>query len=114
MEMAQFGDTEMESTEIKSVSRRLCGSPSPLSPKGGSSSVSSNSSSEGTGELAQEFAKLANIVDDRKALSVGKLKRAICPGPKFCVCSLDFGLMGGAIGNHNPEAFSPELSLNGI
>ena len=92
MEMAQFGDTEMESTEIKSVSRRLCGSPSPLSPKGGSTSVSSNSSSEGTGELAQEFAKLANIVDDRKALSVGKLKRAICPGPKFCVCSLDFGL----------------------
>ena len=78
MEMAQFGDTEMESTEIKSVSRRLCGSPSPLSPKGGSSSVSSNSSSEGTGELAQEFAKLANIVDDRKALSVGKSKKAVC------------------------------------
>ena len=78
MEMAQFGDTEMESTEIKSVSRRLCGSPSPLSPKGGSTSVSSNSSSEGTGELAQEFAKLANIVDDRKALSVGKLKKAVC------------------------------------
>ena len=77
MEMAQFGDTEMESTEIKSVSRRLCGSPSPLSPKGGSSSVSS-SSSEGTGELAQEFAKLANIVDDRKALSVGKSKKAVC------------------------------------
>ena len=75
MEMAQFGDTEMESTEIKSVSRRLCGSPSPLSPKGGSSSVSSNSSNEGTGELAQEFAKLANIVDDRKALSVGKSKK---------------------------------------
>ena len=77
MEMAQFGDTEMESTEIKSVSRRLCGSPSPLSPKGGSSSVSSNSSSEGTGELAQEFAKLANIVDDRKALSVGKSKKQL-------------------------------------
>ena len=77
MEMAQFGDTEMESTEIKSVSRRLCGSPTqPLSPKGGGGSSntmsSSNSGSSSEGELAQEFAKLANIVDDRKALSVGE------------------------------------------
>ena len=56
MELAQFGDTEMESTEIKSTWKRLSGE----------DTNSPNS------KLGQEFAKLANIVDDRKALSVGE------------------------------------------
>ena len=56
MELAQFGDTEMESTEIKSTWKRLSGE----------DTNSSNS------KLGQEFAKLANIIDDRKSLSVGE------------------------------------------
>ena len=51
MEMAQFGDTELEAAQIKHAWQQL---------------------SENAGKkLELEFARLANMVDDRKALSVG-------------------------------------------
>ena len=55
MEMAQFGDTEVDSSDVKATWKSL------------SAEDGSNS------KLNTEFSKLANIVDDRKALSVGKL-----------------------------------------
>jgi len=57
MEMAQFGDTEIDSSDIKSTSATLIAEDDRLN--------GANS------KLSQEFAKLANIVDDRKALLVG-------------------------------------------
>ena len=56
MEMAQFGDTEIESAEIKKTWMAL----------------THEEKNKKCPKLEQEFAKLANIVDDRKALSVGK------------------------------------------
>ena len=56
MEMAQFGDTEIESSEIKKTWMAL----------------THEEKNKKCPKLEQEFAKLANIVDDRKALSVGK------------------------------------------
>ena len=53
MEMAQFGDTEVNAAEIKSVWQQL---------------TDPNSAGK---KLELEFARLANMVDDRKALSVG-------------------------------------------
>ena len=53
MEMAQFGDTEVNSPEIKTVWQQL---------------TDANSAGK---KLELEFARLANIVDDRKSLSVG-------------------------------------------
>ena len=53
MEMAQFGDTEVSSPEIKTVWQQL---------------TDANSAGK---KLELEFARLANIVDDRKSLSVG-------------------------------------------
>ena len=51
MEMAQFGDTEIEAAELKPTWQQLI---------------------ENAGKkLELEFARLANIVDDRKALAVG-------------------------------------------
>ena len=51
MEMAQFGDTEIESAKLKSTWQQLI---------------------ENAGKkLELEFARLANMVDDRKALAVG-------------------------------------------
>jgi len=66
MEMAQFGDTEIDSSDIKSTSATLIAEDDRIVKSAGSKSNSNNSS-----KLGQEFAKLANIVDDRKALSVG-------------------------------------------
>ena len=51
MEMAQFDDTELESSEIKSTWQTL--------------------TENGGKKLELEFARLANMVDDRKALAVG-------------------------------------------
>ena len=56
MEMAQFGDTEIESAEIKKTWMAL----------------THEEKNKKCPKLEQEFSKLANIVDDRKALSVGK------------------------------------------
>ena len=50
MELGQFGDTEIESGQFKTTYEKL---------------------SEGS-KLEEEFERLANIVDDRKALSVGE------------------------------------------
>lgn len=51
MEMAQFGDTELEANQIKATCQQL---------------------TENAGKkLELEFARLANMVDDRKSLSVG-------------------------------------------
>ena len=55
MEMAQFGDTEIESAEIKKTWMAL----------------THEEKNKKCPKLEQEFSKLANIVDDRKALSVG-------------------------------------------
>merc|ERR1712012_216584 len=55
MEMAQFGDTEIESAEIKKTWMAL----------------THDEKNKKCPKLEQEFSKLANIVDDRKALSVG-------------------------------------------
>ena len=60
MEMSQFGDTELEASEIKSTWKSLSTEDDRMKPQ------------NQTSKLNQEFAKLANIVDDRKALSVGK------------------------------------------
>ena len=51
MEMAQFDDTELESSEIKTTWQTL--------------------TENGGKKLELEFARLANMVDDRKALAVG-------------------------------------------
>ena len=51
MEVAQFGDTEIESSQIKTVWHQLM--------------------ETGGKKLELEFARLANMVDDRKALAVG-------------------------------------------
>lgn len=51
MEMAQFGDTEIESSKMKEKWLELC---------------------KDSSKLDKEFAMLAKVVDDRKALSVGK------------------------------------------
>ena len=56
MEMAQFGDTEIESTDIKKTWMAL----------------THEEKNKNCPKLEKEFAKLANIVDDRKALSVGE------------------------------------------
>ena len=56
MEMAQFGDTEIESADIKKTWIAL----------------THEEKNKNCPKLEQEFSKLANIVDDRKALSVGK------------------------------------------
>ena len=61
MEMAQFGDTEIESSEIKSTSQKLL-------------AEDERANGSTSSKLGTEFTKLANIVDDRKALSVGKSK----------------------------------------
>ncbi len=50
MEMAQFGDTEVEASKMKTAWMRLA---------------------TDAKLLEDEFSRLANIVDDRKALSVG-------------------------------------------
>ena len=51
MEMAQFGDTEIDASELKPTCQQLI---------------------ENAGKkLELEFARLANMVDDRKALAVG-------------------------------------------
>ena len=55
MEMAQFGDTEIESSKLKSTWLTFV------------------SDEIGAKKLEEEFTKLASIVDDRKALSVGKI-----------------------------------------
>ena len=52
MEMAQFGDTEIEGSKLKSTWLNF-------------------SKEENVKKLEEEFKRLANIVDDRKALSVG-------------------------------------------
>ena len=57
MEMAQFGDTEMESADIKKTWMAL----------------THEEKNKNCPKLEQEFSKLAKIVDDRKALSVGRL-----------------------------------------
>jgi protein-tyrosine phosphatase len=51
MEMAQFGDTEVDAAEIKPTWQSLA--------------------ENGGKKLELEFARLANIVDDRKPLAVG-------------------------------------------
>ena len=51
MEMAQFGDNEIEASKIKAAWLKL---------------------SQNSAKLEEEFQRLANIVDDRKALSVGE------------------------------------------
>ena len=56
MEMAQFGDTEIESSDIKKTWMAL----------------THEEKNKNCPKLEQEFAKLAKIVDDRKALSVGE------------------------------------------
>ena len=56
MEMAQFGDTEIEASKLKATW------------------LSFVSDENGGKKLEEEFARLSSIVDDRKALSVGKLK----------------------------------------
>lgn len=50
MEMAQFGDTEIEAKKMKAAWLAFSGNAS---------------------KLEEEFGRLANVVDDRKALSVG-------------------------------------------
>ncbi len=55
MEMAQFGDTEIEASKLKATWLTFV------------------SDDAGTKKLEEEFKRLASIVDDRKALSVGKL-----------------------------------------
>lgn len=60
MEMAQFGDTEIEAGNMKSTWKVFLSEHDKLKPD------------NETSKLFREFAKLANIVDDRKALSVGK------------------------------------------
>jgi protein-tyrosine phosphatase len=54
MEMAQFGDTEIEASKLKSTWLTFV------------------SDDAGNKKLDEEFARLASIVDDRKALSVGE------------------------------------------
>lgn len=54
MEMAQFGDTEIEATKLKATWLTFV------------------SDDAGNKKLEEEFTRLASIVDDRKALSVGK------------------------------------------
>ena len=54
MEMAQFGDTEIEATKLKATWLTFV------------------SDDAGNKKLEEEFVRLASIVDDRKALSVGK------------------------------------------
>ena len=56
MEMAQFGDTEIESSDIKKKWMAL----------------THEEKNKNCPKLEQEFSKLAKIVDDRKALSVGE------------------------------------------
>ena len=56
MEMAQFGDTEIESSDIKKKWMAL----------------THEEKNKNCPKLEQEFSKLAKIVDDRKALSVGQ------------------------------------------
>lgn len=51
MELAQFGDTEIKASEMKATWTKLCSDPK---------------------KIDEEFGRLAHIVDDRKALSVGK------------------------------------------
>ena len=58
MKLSPFGDTELEFTVINPTWKRLSGE----------DTNSPNS------KLVQEFAKLANILDDRKALSVNESK----------------------------------------
>ena len=55
MEMAQFGDTEIEASKLKATWLTFVGD------------------DFGAKKLEEEFTKLSSIVDDRKALSVGKL-----------------------------------------
>ena len=69
MEMAQFGDTEIESVDIKKTWMAL----------------THEEKNKKCPKLEQEFAKLTNIVDDRKALSVGK-----CVNSTVFTFSLDF------------------------
>ena len=52
MEMAQFGDTEIEASKLKATWLAFV--------------------SDDAKKLEEEFKRLASIVDDRKALSVGK------------------------------------------
>ena len=52
MELGQFGDTEIESGQLKSKWEAM--------------------SAGDAKKLEEEFERLANIVDDRKALSVGE------------------------------------------
>ena len=54
MEMAQFGDTEIEASKLKSTWLTFV------------------SDDAGSKKLEDEFTRLASIVDDRKALSVGE------------------------------------------
>ena len=62
MELCQFGDTEIESIDIKKTWMAL----------------THEEKNKNCPKLEKEFAKLANIVDDRKALSVGEyIKRAM-------------------------------------
>ncbi len=53
MEMAQFGDTEIEASKLKATWLAFV------------------SDDAGAKKLEEEFKRLASIVDDRKALSVG-------------------------------------------
>jgi len=52
MEVAQFGDTEIESSKLKSAWNEFL-------------------TESGRKKLEEEFSRLSCIVDDRKALSVG-------------------------------------------
>ena len=68
MEMAQFGDTEIESSDIKKTWMAL----------------THEEKNKKCPKLEQEFAKLAKIVDDRKALSVGGYSNGYKRSLKLC------------------------------
>jgi protein-tyrosine phosphatase len=53
MEMAQFGDTEVETSEMKAAWLKF-------------------TTGDGPKRLEEEFERLANIVEDKKAMSVGQ------------------------------------------
>ncbi len=54
MEMAQFGDTEYETAKLKAAWLKFSGT------------------SDGAKRLEEEFERLSNIVEDKKAMSVGQ------------------------------------------
>ena len=54
MEMAQFGDTEIEASKMKAEWLKL-------------------TTGEGAKRLEEEFERLANNVEDKKAVSVGQV-----------------------------------------